>query len=152
MYIFNVITCNSDTPEVDVVGTNLYQRYIDRLHRRINNQIDLVEDNDEEDSRDLSKHALSYDSELPQSRNVPRRAALHPQTVTSAQALLVCTGVYQPNNSESTLGEDNEKHYQGHRDFPNNPTLYKPHKIVNDVFDAVSYITEFEQFSLPHAE
>ena len=134
-----------DTPEVDVVGTNLYQRYIDRFHRRINNQIDLVDDSD---NFGISKRNLVYDPELPQSRNVPRSAALQPLSVTETQALLVCTGVYRPNNSESTLGEDNEKNYQGHRDFPNNPTLYKPTKICKDVYEAVEYIIENEQFSL----
>jgi HAD superfamily hydrolase (TIGR01450 family) len=138
-----------DTLEVDVVGTNLYQRYIDRLHRRINNEIDLSEDSID---NPMSKHGLTYDSELPQSRNVPRNAALQPQTVTDALPILVCTGVYRPNNTESTLGEDNEKHYQGHRDFPNNPALYKPSKIVKDVHEAVEYIVDFEHFSLAATE
>lgn len=148
---------------MDVVGTNLYQRYVDRLHKRLNNQmdvnleLDLVDDADnagdvsQGQGRGHLKRALSYDTELPQSRNVPLSAALQPQTIGQAQAVLVCTGVYRPttdNDSTMTLSEDDEKHYQGHRDFPNNPALYKPSRIVSDVFEAVSLIADIEQFSL----
>ena len=124
----------SDTPEVDIVGTNLYQRYVTRLHKRKDGEIN----NGDKDS----KQADSYDPELPESRNVPTGSNFNTQTVTQSMGVLVCTGVYKPGVEKDMEGD--EKNYHGHRDFPYNAKLYKPTKTVEDVDDAVRYILERE--------
>lgn len=102
-----------DTPESDIVGINLYQRFVDRLRKRQNNNEDFG-----------GKKADLFDPELPQSRNMPLSAELLPQTVSECKGLLVCTGCYVRGLSPEKEGS--EKSYKGHRDFPYNNELYKP--------------------------
>lgn len=123
-----------DTPEVDIVGTNLYQRYVTRLHKRIDGEIC----NGNKDS----KNDEAYDSELPESRNVPTGTTFNAQAVTQSMGVLVCTGVYKPGVEKDMEGD--EKNYHGHRDFPYNAKLYKPTKTVEDVYEAIQYILEKE--------
>ena len=33
-YVLSVCVCDSDAPDSDIVGSNLYQSYVDRLKRR----------------------------------------------------------------------------------------------------------------------
>ncbi len=123
----------SDTPEVDVVGTNLYQRYLNRLHARRNNQSETTGD---------CKDVERVDPELPESRNIPPGAVLRKSTVGECFSVLVCTGVHRPGQQ---LGEDAaEKHYKGHRDFPANPSLQKPKKLCTDVEEALQFILDRE--------
>lgn len=120
-----------DTPEVDIVGANLYQRYISRIRqRRINND-------------GSTKDPDLIDPELPDSRNIPAGANFSKQSIEEALPVLVCTGVYKQ-GQEQTL-EGDEKNYHGHRDFPYNPNLAKPHKICENVHEAIKYILEREQ-------
>ena len=123
-----------DTPEVDIVGTNLYQRYVNRLRQRRNN----IEPADEN-----SKVSENYDPEIPECRNVPLGATFSEQTVERVESILVCTGVYKPGVEPDKEGD--EKNYHGHRDFPRITELYKPTKLVQDVYDAIEYILEKEE-------
>ena len=56
----NTLVFHRDTPESDIVGINLYQRFVDRLRKRQNNNEDFG-----------GKKADLFDPELPQSRNMP---------------------------------------------------------------------------------
>lgn len=124
-----------DTPEVDIVGGNLYQRYIRRLHTRRSN---MESNKEREDMGEM-------DPELPQSRNMPHGTNLSKQTVSSIESILVTTGVYKPGQSPEKEGD--EKNYHGHRDFPRITELYKPSILVDTVADAIDYILEKENFS-----
>lgn len=126
-----------DTPDVDIVGSNLYQRYINRLRER--------QSQSDGDSSNKDTYASEvYDPELPQSRQIPQEAAFSKQTVDRIESLLVCTGVYRPGQNEDVEGD--EKNYQGHRDFPRISELYKPTKTFDDVSQAIDYILEKEKF------
>lgn len=128
-----------DTPEVDIVGSNLYQRYVNRLITRKNN-------NDIETLGKDAKLAELIDPELPESRNVPPSASFSRQTVEDVTSILVCTGVYKPGVSpEPGKEEGDEKTYHGHRDFPHITELYKPTTTVEDVDAAIDYILAREQ-------
>jgi len=128
-----------DTPEVDIVGSNLYQRYIKRLRER---QQMLRDSNIESSAKDIYLNEI-YDPELPESRQIPKSATLSKQTVDQVESLLVCTGVYKPNQSHEEGGD--EKNYQGHRDFPRITELYRPTHTFTDVNEAIDYILEKEQ-------
>ncbi|KAK2185800.1 hypothetical protein NP493_222g02042 [Ridgeia piscesae] len=131
-----------DTPEVDIVGSNLYQRYVDRLRGSRGDTADGDISSDENGN----KEELDYfDSQLPASRNVPAGTRFERQTVEDVCSVLVCTGVYVPGVSPEQQGE--EKCYHGHRDFPKMPDFYKPTTIVNNVRDAVRYVVEREQLA-----
>lgn len=124
-----------DTPEVDIAGANLYQRYIDRYRTRVSNN-EISDQNDKKDNQ-------MYDPELPQSRNIPSGTVFSKQSVEECCGVLVATGVYKPGVDSLTDGD--EKCYHGHRDFPNIPELKKPTKICDDVYKAIEYILEREQ-------
>jgi len=125
-----------DAPETDIVGCNLYQRYVNRLkNRRMNNA--LVE-GEVQDSRLIEL----YDDQLPASRNVPLSAKFTPQTVDNVIGLLVCTGVYKKGTKLEVHGS--EKNFHGHRDFPNSAELQKPLEIFDDVDGAIDFILERE--------
>ena len=137
--IFLLSSICRDTPEVDIVGSNLYQRYIKRLISR--------RESNEPDENQNSKSVEDHDPQLPDSRNTPEGAIFNPQSVTECTGILVCTGCYNP-SQENDLERSNEKNYKGHRDFPFQPELYKPGKTCDNVFDAVNYILEKEGLSL----
>lgn len=123
-----------DTPEVDIVGSNLYQRFIDRLHTRLRSR---------RGSYDAKVVDRLIDPSLSDSRNVPHGASLLPQTIEEVRSLLVCTGVYRPDLI--TIPDDYEKNFQGHRDFPNKAELYRPTRIVQDAGEAIDWILDCEQ-------
>lgn len=133
-----------DTPEVDIVGTNLYQRYIDRLHNR--QQKNIAEEGGSS-PKDVYANE-TYDPELPESRQTPESAAhiLEKQTVTTIESVLVCTGVYKPGMAPEEEGD--EKNYMGHRDFPRISQLYKPTVLFQDVEEAIDYILEKEKMPI----
>jgi hypothetical protein len=97
----------SDTPEVDIVGSNLYQRFIDRLHTRLRSR---------RGSYDAKVVDRLIDPSLSDSRNVPHGANLLPQTIEEVRSLLVCTGVYRPDLI--TIPDDYEKNFQVREDYP----------------------------------
>lgn len=147
-----------DTPEVDIVGTNLYQRYVDRM-LATRNQIDNSSDQADQGT---GKDADGQDAGLPSCRNVPPAAEFHRQTVNTVVPILVRTGVYRGpasdskdrSSSVSSSEEEDEdgsvedhtdqRDFQGHRDFPNNAELRKPQRICDDVVSAIDYIMSRE--------
>lgn len=114
-----------DNPMSDIVGSNLYQRYIDRMkHRR--RRISIAQQQQEP----------RVDPDLPESRNIPADAKFLPQTVQTMESVLVCTGVYK----KGTDPEGDGKFYHGHRDFPKNTELNVPTFICEDADEAIDYI------------
>lgn len=114
------------------MGSNLYQRYIDRMkHRRRRISIATQE------SRG--------DPDLPDSRNVPPRTDFFPQTIETVESVLVCTGVYVPEKDsgvdDGLVKEDDDKQiHHGHRDFPKVSELHLPTLICEDANKAIDYI------------
>ncbi|CAG5123542.1 unnamed protein product, partial [Candidula unifasciata] len=111
-----------DNPHVDIVGANLYDRYIKRK-----------DDN-----------ANSVD--LPVSRIIPKSEELHEQTVENCHSLLVGTGVYKHKPGEELNVNANSDVYHGHRDIAHEPELSKPHRYVHDVNEGIDYIFRKECF------
>jgi len=125
-----------DTPDVDVVGSNLYQRYIDRLATRRSNHTNNAEG--------ISQSLELLDPTLPDSRNIPHGTVFHPQTVQAILPILVCTGVYRPDDNQTVSKASEFIH--GHRDFPKEVELKVPALTCDDVNLAVDYILEREGF------
>lgn len=111
-----------DNPNVDIVGANLYDRFIKR--------------------KDSNGNGL----ELPVSRLIPDSDELHEQTVESCHSLLVGTGVYKHKPEEETETGTSPPNtvYHGHRDIAHEPELATPHKYVHDVFEGIKYIFRHE--------
>lgn len=126
-----------DTPEVDIAGCNLYQKYLDRSKDK--RQTTNLDDFPESQLQEL------LDPHLPESRSVPSDATFCPQTIERVVPLLVCTGVYRHGTDQEPGVADGRWHH-GHRDFPKNPELDKPAKICSDVDHAIDYILERENF------
>lgn len=116
-----------DNPQVDIVGANLYDRFLQQSwSNRLNgNGPDVL---------------------LPKSRIIPSEDILYEQTVTKMESLLVGTGVYKP-ELETNVKTGSET-YHGHRDLDNEPSLAKPSRYVPDVLDGIRHIFEREQFSI----
>jgi len=136
----------SDAPATDIAGSNLYQKYVQRLVERRTTSGPVVVDSQEDQLIEL------VDPTLPDSRNVAHNAVLHRQTVTSVIPILVCTGIYKPdkeNNVEGVEDSDTEEQlfHHGHRDFPKNDDLQKPEITCQDVSVAVNAILEREGWS-----
>ena len=68
------------------MGSNLYDRYIKRLHARTGNQINGTV------SAETTSKDPDHDPELADSRNMPPGTKFHKQTVKDFMGLLVCTG------------------------------------------------------------
>eukprot|EP00914_Ancora_sagittata_P000583 GHVO01001515.1.p2 GENE.GHVO01001515.1~~GHVO01001515.1.p2 ORF type:complete len:137 (+),score=21.24 GHVO01001515.1:833-1243(+) len=125
-----------DSLDSDIVGCNLYQKYIDRIVKRRNNNID---DHSEQKNSDDS-----YNPSLQESRNIPIGTTVTEQTVSTCMGILVCTGVYKPETCPEPGTDGGEEKYPGHRDFDRNMELYKPEVTLNDVDNAIDYIFEQE--------
>ncbi len=65
------------------MGSNLYQRYINRLHARQEAEIN---------GNNTDSKEGEYDPELPESRNIPPGTKFYPQTAKEFIPLLVETG------------------------------------------------------------
>ena len=124
-----------DCLDSDIVGCNLYQRYLDRKQRRNSN---IESEWEESSSKD------EFDSALPESRNIPEGTKITKQTVESCMGILVCTGVYKPETCPEPGTDDGEEKYPGHRDFSKNMELYKPEVILSDCEAAIEFIFERE--------
>ena len=96
-----------DNPNVDIVGANLYDRYLTRAW--------LNKDNGNSDS--------DPECTLPLSRSIPSNVKLNEQTVRSMESVLVGTGVFNPNKE---TGHEEDDVYHGHRDILHEPELAKP--------------------------
>ncbi|KAK3103432.1 hypothetical protein FSP39_019163 [Pinctada imbricata] len=118
-----------DNPSVDIVGANLYHRFLRR-------QSTAEPDN----GNQLST------SPLPRSRSIPCDAKLYEQTVEAMESLLVGTGVYK--HEEETNANEDDDVYHGHRDIENEPELAKPSKFVPDVFHGIQHIFERENYGV----
>ncbi|KAK6177275.1 hypothetical protein SNE40_015404 [Patella caerulea] len=118
-----------DNPNVDIVGANLYDRYIRSLSNHENGN---STDNDAVNS-------------LPSSRLIPSNVELHEQTVERCHSVLVGTGVYNPAKIEA---DNQNAHkvpiYHGHRDIADEPHLAMPSKYVSDVYHGIQHILERE--------
>lgn len=143
--VYSVPSFYSDTPEVDIVGSNLYQRYIDRLHEQTSN-----DNNNKVDESDKENKSSIIDSSLPESRNIPRGSNLTRQSAEKIISILVSTGVYKPGvGPEPWADEEEEKQfYHGHRDFPKINELYKPTKKCDNVDEAIDYILQQEKMTV----
>lgn len=120
-----------DTPEADIVGCNLYQRYIEKNRQTVGaNGINSIED----------PRPCIFNDEIMAAIN-----ELKPQCVEEVISILVCTGVYQHGVSPEPGSEEESKNYRGHRDFPKAKDLYKPHVMAHNVGDAIDYILNTEQ-------
>ncbi|XP_013073010.2 haloacid dehalogenase-like hydrolase domain-containing 5 isoform X2 [Biomphalaria glabrata] len=106
-----------DNPNVDIVGANLYDRFIKR--------------------KDSNANSI----DLPVSRLIPESDILNEQTVESCHSMLVGTGVYKfKPEDEMKSTSDTIEVYHGHRDIAHEPELSKPHKYVHDVYEGIDYI------------
>lgn len=123
-----------DNPHVDIVGANLYDRYIKQ------NALNLANGNES----DGSTSSTSSSSSLPSSRIIPSGSELNEQTVEHCYSMLVGTGVYKAGTEMNKKGPDGKIIYHGHRDIAHEPHLTQPHKFVHDVHDGINYIFERE--------
>jgi len=113
-----------DNPMSDIVGSNLYQRHLDRMKYR-RRRISVFQQ-----SSDMR------DTDLPLSRDIPPGTKFLPQTIDTIESILVCTGVYQKGDDP----EGDGKFHHGHRDFPKNTELHIPTFICDDTNSAIDYI------------
>ncbi|KAF6025154.1 hypothetical protein EB796_016531 [Bugula neritina] len=108
-----------DNPEVDVFGSNLYNKFI--------------------------KECLQNENcDFPHtSRQIPEDFDFNPQTALRCNSVLVGTGVYDPKIGKI---EDQELdvYHHGHRDFESDKKLKVPSMYCSDVYDAVLSILEKE--------
>ncbi|CAL1531710.1 unnamed protein product [Lymnaea stagnalis] len=112
---YNRFLTISDNPNVDIVGANLYNRYIKRQQTN---------------TRSVN---------MPASRLFPVTDELEKQTVDHIHGILVGTGVYRYRPAEEITTETIQVDH-GHRDFDNEPELSRPHQFVPDVNDGIDFI------------
>ena len=96
-----------DNPNVDIVGANLYDRYLTRAWL----------------NKDNGNFVSDPECTLPLSRSIPSNVILNEQTVRSMESVLVGTGVFNPNKE---TGHEEDDVYHGHRDILHEPQLAKP--------------------------
>ena len=113
---------SSDNPSVDIVGANLYDRYIKQ--------------------RDSNGNSC----DIPLSRLIPHSDDLYKQTVENCHSMLVGTGVYKhlPEDQQKTSPTSKTGIYHGHRDVAHEEDLTKPHKYFEDVHEGIEYILKRE--------
>jgi len=132
-----------DNPHVDIVGANLYDRYIKQnaLNSQNGNAVDSTESSGNS-SDDTTSTPPS--PSLPISRVIPTGVELNDQTVEHCLSMLVGTGVYKHGTEVNKKGPDGKVVYHGHRDIAHEPHLTNPHKYVHDVDQGIEYILERE--------
>lgn len=130
-----------DNPHVDIVGANLYDRYIKQSVLNSSNNNNNMEDTSSTHSDDASSTTSSSSTDaLPSSRLIPTSVPLNDQTVEQCLSLLVGTGVYKHGTEVNRKGADGKIVYHGHRDIAHEPQLTEPHKYVHDVELGINYI------------
>ncbi|XP_074645773.1 haloacid dehalogenase-like hydrolase domain-containing 5 isoform X2 [Tubulanus polymorphus] len=129
-----------DNPEVDIVGSNLYDKYITRQRR---SSVEMIQ---KDGILDVKK--LRNEIAVSKSRAVPPEAVFTGQSVRKIHGILVETGVYKPGKDKEMKITQRHKNHQGHRDFENVPALRMPSQICTDVCEAVKYALKMERFSL----
>ncbi|XP_064632443.1 haloacid dehalogenase-like hydrolase domain-containing 5 isoform X2 [Lineus longissimus] len=123
-----------DNAEVDIVGANLYDQYMQRQRRRSFQMF-------EEMGGMIDITRLRNEIAISKCRAVPSEAIFSTQTVRKIDGILVGTGVFDPEKEEK-LSEKQRSTYRGHRDFDTNAysELRKPTIYVDDVCEALKYI------------
>lgn len=135
-----------DNPMADIYGANLYNRYLQSVHRgrtqvhaqggSVSHIVGDFHYETADDTKSSGKVMVggSYEHRLPE----------------SCSSILVCTGVYnreqQELSPEQTVTE--QRIFHGHRDFRFDPTLTQPSFVVQDVFEAVELVFQQEGSSL----
>ncbi|KAL8587131.1 hypothetical protein ACOMHN_026099 [Nucella lapillus] len=141
-----------DNPHVDIVGANLYDRFIKQQSAHSNNNNGNDMENNSSNNSDDASSTTSTDSTtfptLPSSRVIPTMVPLNEQTVEHCLSLLVGTGVYKHGTEVNRKGADGKFIYHGHRDIAHEPQLTKPHKYVPNVEEGIDYIFARESASL----
>lgn len=122
-----------DNPHVDIVGSNLYNRYIRRISREVNG----------------NQPAVDYD--IPASRLIPESEELQEQTVEACHSVLVGTGVYKylegstlPHEVSVSNDTAGSTVYHGHRDIAHEPELTKPHMYCHNVNEGIDFVFKKE--------
>jgi len=112
---------------VDVFGANLYDRYLQRVHTGTSKQAQKA------------------------SRVIPAEAVFNAQTVEHCEAILVETGVYNPQRGRiedhlDLAKEEDEQtvYHHGHRDFEKDHHMIIPSTYSSDIHEAVKYVLQKE--------
>lgn len=131
---------------MDIVGANLYNRFIKRNSLNVLNGNMITKDDGITSTTSSTSNGACI---LPSSRKIPQNAELSEQTVEDCLSMLVGTGVYKYGTEMNSKGPDGQVVYHGHRDIAHEPELTQPHKFVQDVNEGIEYILERE--ALPSA-
>ncbi|KAH8870543.1 Haloacid dehalogenase-like hydrolase domain-containing 5 [Schistosoma japonicum] len=116
-----------DNPDVDVLGSNLYNNFLRRFRHCSGG-----------DKSPTEGHSQYKKVSVAQSRTVPPDAAFLPQTAKGIDSLLVRTGVYKPT--------DKTRVHYCHRDFQGAADLVLPTFEVEDCFEGVQLILNMQKF------
>ncbi|KAF5404343.1 Haloacid dehalogenase like hydrolase domain containing 5 [Paragonimus heterotremus] len=116
-----------DNPEVDILGSNLYNNFLRRFRHLSGGG------NDE--------HTQQQRVSVSQSRTVPPEADLLPQTARGIDSILVQTGVYRP---DEKLQKRNTSYC--HRDFQGATDLVLPTFEVADCLEGIKIVLDMQDF------
>ncbi|CAH8567719.1 Haloacid dehalogenase-like hydrolase domain-containing 5 [Schistosoma haematobium] len=116
-----------DNPDVDVLGSNLYNNFLRRF-RHVSGG----------DKSPTEGHSQYKKVSVAQSRTVPPDAAFLPQTAKGIDSVLVRTGVYKPT--------DRTRVHYCHRDFQGAADLVLPTFEVEDCLEGVQLILNLQKF------
>ncbi|CAF4534381.1 unnamed protein product [Rotaria socialis] len=129
-----------DNPDTDVYGANVYNRYLQRRSLSRVNQIvsQTTIGTLTSSGKNISGKNLwsSSNSAEPAADNIEQY-----YTAESLESILVCTGVFNRETYDETLGKNH-----GHRDMFIDAELRKPKHTCEHVLDAVKLIFDIEQF------
>ncbi|VDK76163.1 unnamed protein product [Dibothriocephalus latus] len=123
-----------DNPEVDILGANLYNMYL-RRYRRLSGGREVAPP---EQARLDKKAAVAS------SRTVPADATFLPQTARGVESILVCTGVYKPDDRDKRQLTQPQN---CHRDFLGATDLVLPSFEVVDVLEGMKLLLLEEHFN-----
>ncbi|CAM4857891.1 unnamed protein product [Rotaria socialis] len=133
-----------DNPDTDVYGANVYNRYLQRRSLSRVNQIvsQTTIGTLTSSGKNISGKNLwsSSNSAEPAADNIEQY-----YTAESLESILVCTGVFNRETYDETLGKNH-----GHRDMFIDAELRKPKHTCEHVLDAVKLIFDIEQFPQKH--
>ncbi|XP_068453671.1 haloacid dehalogenase-like hydrolase domain-containing 5 isoform X2 [Clinocottus analis] len=128
-----------DNLMTDIYGANLYNRYLEER---------VARENPKAVAQMVS--AAGSTAAVPQQEQSDNlwESELALPSATSCKSVLVCTGVYNPNEEVPPDASRciKETVFHGHRDFRFDPALVEPDHLVQDVAEAVERILEQEKF------
>jgi len=124
-----------DNPEVDIVGANIYNKFVSRFRRLSSNSEKNL--NQDEIAQIRRQAAVS------ESRIIPDEAVFVPHECKAITSILVGTGVYNPDQ-----GAEMAKKFlrYRHRDFEKVAELSKPDHYFENCLDAIKFILAKEKF------